>query len=124
MQSKSYFIRNGAGGRPALWQFDNYKPVVAGVNPAEITEGVENMQIQYGIDADSNGIIESYSAANAVANWNLVAAVRISLLVTGNDDNVATSKQKYTYNDVQVEAPDQRLRQVFTATISVRNKTQ
>lgn len=125
MQSKSYFIRNGASGRPALWQFDNYKPVAAGVNPAEIAEGVESMQIQYGVDADLNGIVESYSAANAVANWSQVAAVRISLLVAGNDDNVATSKQKYNYNGaLLVEAPDQRLRQVFTTTVSVRNRTQ
>lgn len=123
MQSKSYFIRTGASGRPALWQFDNYKPAV-GDNPAEIAEGVENMQILYGIDADSNGIVESYSAADAVANWSLVAAVRISLLLAGNDDNVATSKQKYNYNGVLVEAPDRRLRQVFTATVSVRNRTQ
>lgn len=121
MQSKSYFIRNGASGRPALWQFDNYKPADG---PAEIAEGVENMQILYGIDADSNGIVESYSAANAVANWSQVAAVRISLLVAGNDDNVATSKQKYNYNGALVEAPDQRLRQVFTTTVSVRNRTQ
>jgi len=123
MQSKSYFIRMGASGRPALWQFDNYK-AAGGDNPAEITEGVENMQIQYGIDVDSNGIVESYTTADLVANWSQVAAVRISLLVTGNDDNVATSKQKYTYNGVLVEAPDRRLRQVFTTTISVRNKTQ
>lgn len=123
MQSKSYIIRTGASGRPALWQFDNYKPA-AGDNPAEIAEGVENMQILYGIDADSNGIVESYSAANAVANWSLVAAVRISLLVAGNDDNVATSKQKYNYNGALVEAPDRRLRQVFTTTVSVRNRTQ
>ncbi|KVW93427.1 PilW family protein [Thiobacillus denitrificans] len=123
MQSKSYFIRDGASGRPALWQFDNYKPA-GGDNPAEIAEGVENMQILYGIDADSNGIVESYSAANAVANWSQVAAVRISLLVAGNDDNVATSKQKYNYNGALVDAPDQRLRQVFTTTVSVRNRTQ
>ena len=124
MQSKSYFIRNGAGGRPALWQFDNYKPVAAGVNPAEITEGVENMQILYGIDADSNGIVESYTTADLVANWNLVAAVRISLLLAGNDDNVATSAQTYTYDGGSVTAGDQRLRQVFTTTVSVRNRTQ
>lgn len=124
MQSKSYFIRTGASGRPALWQFDNYKPVVAGVNPAEITEGVENMQIQYGIDTNADGIVESYTPATAALDWNQVAAVRISLLVTGNDDNVATSKQKYNYNGALVEAPDQRLRQVFTTTVSVRNRTQ
>ncbi len=123
MQSRSYFIRTGASGRPALWQFDNYKPA-GGDNPAEIADGVENMQIQYGIDANADGIVESYSAANAGTSWNLVAAVRISLLVAGNDDNVATSKQKYNYNGALVTATDQRLRQVFTTTISMRNRTQ
>jgi type IV pilus assembly protein PilW len=123
MQSKSYFIRTGASGRPALWQFDNYKPA-GGDNPAEIAEGVENMQILYGIDANADGVVESYSAADAVANWSLVAAVRISLLMAGNDDNVATSKQKYNYNGALVDAPDRRLRQVFTTTVSVRNRTQ
>ena len=123
MQSKSYFIRNGASGRPALWQFDNYKPA-GGDNPAEIAEGVENLQIQYGIDANLDGIVELYSAANAVADWNQVAAVRISLLVSSNDDNIATSKQVYNYNGASVTAPDLRLRQAFTATISVRNRTQ
>ena len=123
MQSKTYFIRTGASGRPALWQFDNYKPAV-GDNPAEIAEGVENMQIQYGIDANSDGVVESYARANAVGNWNQVAAVRISLLVAGNDNNVATSAQTYAYDGGSVTATDQRLRQVFTTTVSVRNKTQ
>lgn len=123
MQSKTYFIRAGASGRPALWQFDNYK-ALGGDNPAEIAEGVENMQIQYGIDANGDGVVESYAAASAVADWKQVAAVRISLLVAGNDDNLAPVKQKYNYNGAQVEAPDLRLRQVFTSTVSVRNRTQ
>lgn len=123
MQSKSYFIRTGASGQPALWQFDNYK-AAGGDNPAEIAEGVENMQIQYGIDANSDGVVESYARANAVGNWNQVAAVRISLLVAGNDNNVATSAQTYAYDGGSVIATDQRLRQVFTSTVSVRNKTQ
>lgn len=123
MQSKSYFIRTGASGRPALWQFDNYK-AAGGDNPAEIAEGVENMQIQYGVDANADGVVESYAKADAVADWNLVAAVRISLLVAGNDDNVATAKQKFNYDGAPFEAGDQRLRQVFTTTVSVRNRTQ
>lgn len=128
MQSKSYFIRESASStatnkRYALWQFDNYK-APGGDNPAELAEGVENMQIQYGIDANADGVVESYSAADTVANWSQVAAVRISLLVVGNDDSVTTSKQKYTYDGGSVDALDNRLRQVFTTTVSVRNRTQ
>lgn len=128
MQTKSYFIRESASStvankRYSLWQFDNYKPT-GGDNPAEIAEGVENMQIEYGSDADSNGIVDSYTSAAVVADWKKVAAVRISLLVAGNDDNVASSKQKYNYNKAAVTADDFRLRQVFTTTVGVRNRIQ
>lgn len=123
MQSKTYFIRTGASGGPALWQYDNHRPA-GGDNPAEIAEGVENMQIQYGIDANGDGVVESFATAGTVGNWNQVAAVRVSLLLVGQDDMVATSNQKYTYNGSVVEAADQKLRQVFTTTVSVRNKTQ
>lgn len=128
LQSKSYFIRESASStatnkRYALWQFDNYK-APGGDNPAEIAEGIENLQIEYGIDSTADGVVESYTTADAVLDWNQVAAVRISLLVAGNDDNIATSEQKYNYNHALVTADDQRLRQVFTTTVSVRNRTQ
>lgn len=128
MQTKSYFIRESAistasNKRLSLWQFDNHK-AVGGDNPAEIADGIENMQVQYGSDANADGIVESYSKADAVPDWKKVAAVRISLLVAGNDDNVASGKQKYTYDGAAIEAGDLRLRQVFTTTVSLRNKTQ
>lgn len=128
MQTKSYFIRESASStaankRYSLWQFDNHKPT-GGDNPAEIAEGVESMQIQYGNDADSDGAVESYTTADAVADWKKVAAVRISLLVAGNDDNVASSKQKFNYDGIPFTADDFRLRQVFTTTVGVRNKIQ
>lgn len=127
MESKSYFIRTGASGNPALWQFDNYK-AGGGDNPAEIAEGVENMQIVYGVDTNGDGIVENYAKASAVADWKQVAAVRISLLTVGSDDNVASvpssGKYKYFYDGAEVEAPDKRLRLVFTTTVSVRNRTQ
>lgn len=127
MQSKTYFIRESKNSTPAnkrysLWQYDNYKPS-GGDNPAELAGGVENMQILYGVDATGDGVVETYVKAGAVANWQQVAAVRISLLVVG-DDNIATSAQQYTYDGAAVTATDRRLRQVFTTTVSVRNRTQ
>jgi len=85
------------------------------------------MQILYGIDTDGDGVINDsagYVKASAVTNWNQVAAIRISLLVAGSDDNVATAAQTYTYDGASVTAGDKRLRQVFTTTVSVRNRTQ
>ena len=133
MQSKTFFIRESASStaankRYSLWQFENYKVAAGGGdNPAEIADGVENMQVLYGIDTDGDGVINDsvgYVKAGAVTNWNQVAAVRISLLVAGGDDNVATAAQTYTYDGGSVTAGDKRLRQVFTTTVSVRNRTQ
>jgi type IV pilus assembly protein PilW len=123
MQSKTYFIRTGASGRAALWQFDNYQPLSAN-NPAEIAEGIENMQILYGIDANSDGAVESYTTAAVVANWNQVAAVRINVLVSSPENNVTTSTQTYNFNNASVTAGagDRRMYQTFTATIGVRNR--
>jgi type IV pilus assembly protein PilW len=119
MESRAYFIRTSlATGHPALWQ-------QAGANTAqEIADGVENMQIQYGIDTNGDGVVDSYTTAAGVANWNQVVAVRISLLVVSPDDQIATSNQTYTYNGASVTAGDNKLRQVFTTTVSVRNRTQ
>jgi type IV pilus assembly protein PilW len=120
MQTRTYFIRTGASGRPALWQ-------VTGANAAqEIADGIENMQIQYGLDTTGDGVVDgsSYVTADAVTDWTQVAAVRISLLMVGTDDNTATSNQTYNYNGAAVTAGDMKLRQVFTATVSVRNRTQ
>ena len=120
MQSRSYFIRTGASGRPSLWQ------ATGATAPQELADGVQNMQIEYGLDTTGDGVVDgsSYVKASAVTDWNQVAAVRISLLMVGTDDNLATSAQTYNYDDASVTAGDKKLRQVFTATVSVRNRTQ
>lgn len=122
MQSKTYFIASGANGSPALWEYNNYRPVVAGSNPAELVGGVENMQIEYGLDTNADRAVDSYVAAGAVANWNQVVAVRISLLMASPDNNVVTSQQTYNYNKVAVPAGDRRMYQTFTTTIGIRNR--
>ena len=121
MQSKTYFIRTGASGRPALWVYDNFL-ATSGSNPVELADGVQNMQVQYGIDTDSNGAVDSYATAGGVTNWNQVVAVRISLLMASPDNNIVTSQQTYNYNNAAVAAGDRRMYQVLTTTIGVRNR--
>lgn len=117
MQSKTYFIRTGASGRRALWVYDNYQ-----ATSAELVDGVENMQIQYGIDSNSDGALDSYTTAGGVTDWNRVVAVRISLLMASPDNNIVTSQQTYNYNNAAVAAGDRRMYQVLTTTIGVRNR--
>lgn len=121
--SYTYYIRNGQSGQPALWRLDNTQ-AVGGDNPAELVEGVEDMQITYGEDTDSDGTPNQYLAANAVGNWANIRSVRINLLFRTLDNNLTTAAQTYSFNGTTAAAGDRRLRRTFTATISVRNRLQ
>jgi type IV pilus assembly protein PilW len=59
-------------------------------------DGVENLQIEYGIDTDADGAPDLYSAAPAgangcattvcaIANWNAVVAIKLSVLARASD---------------------------------------
>ena len=122
-RSYSFFIRNNASGEPALWRLDNAKPLNA-TNPAELVEGVENMQIVYGEDTNTpaDNIANYYVPANAVVNWANVVSVRISLVIRSMTDNLAAQPLAYAYNGATITPTDRRLRQVFTSTIALRNR--
>lgn len=112
----AYFIRTGAGGRPSLYRLGG----LAGAR--EIVEGVEQMQILYGVDTNADGAANTYVAANN-ANMAQVVSVRISLLVASIEDNIAKQAVPYTINGVTVNNPgDRRIRRVFNATIALRNR--
>lgn len=50
-----------------------------------ISEGIENLQLEYGIDTDSNGVPDSYSTAPAAADWKNVVGVKIFLLARNTE---------------------------------------
>ena len=90
----------------------------------ELVEGVEDLQIFYGIDTDNNRTPNRYVTANNVGDWGNVVSAEVRLLLQTLDDNLATQANKqYTFNDVPSVSPDLRLRRTFTNTISIRNRT-
>lgn len=134
-RSYTYFLQLGASGQPALWRLDNNKPVLAGSNPEELIEGIENMQTTYGVDTDAAGAVGSgtpnyYVSANnvAAADWPKVVSIRISLLAATVDDNLTAQPVPYTYNGVTTTTTsvppvtDRRIRRVFNTTIAIRNR--
>jgi len=125
--SLTYYIRQGAGGRNALWVYDNTKTTTPGHNPMELIEGVEDMQVTYGVDTTGDDIVDSYQTANTVdtaTNWINVISAEISLLVETQADNLTTDNLTYTYNGATVTSADNRLRRVFTTVVSIRNRVQ
>lgn len=97
-------------------------------NEASLVEGVDKIQIQYGIstttsDLDSKSV-NQYVSADRVTDWGKVLAVRIAVLAnSGVELNPApTQKKFYLFDAGPFEFPDDRkLRQVFTTTVSLRN---
>lgn len=91
-------------------------------NGTAVADNIEDMQIEYGIDTDKDGVIESYQEAAGVADFGQVAAVRVNLLVRGPTGHAATGNQTYAFNGADVTKTDGFLRQVYTATFTVRNQ--
>jgi type IV pilus assembly protein PilW len=118
-----YYVRDStAPGLPAgtrsLWRR-------AGLNAAEeLIEGVEQMQVQFGIDTDGDLIVDVYQRANEVADWGEVISVSVGLLLR-SIDGYGTDLDNRAFQVLDVAVPaagDNRIRQVFTATASVRNR--
>lgn len=106
----SYSIRSGENGQPSLFKDD-----------IELIEGVENMQILYGINNATSPVPTYYTTADKVTDWTQVGTLKVSLLVASNNDNVTSKKIDYTYNNAATTPTDKRLRRIFSTVITVRN---
>ncbi len=142
-----YFVANNAAGRPAL-----YRQAPGQATGDELLEGVENLQLEFGVDTNADQAVDDYQTANAVdaAAWSgwdwvtvtptppstetrardssLVRAVRYSLLVRG-EDSVMDEPQQYSFNSstyyggaATAATGDRRLRQIFTSTVGIRSR--
>ncbi|VAW91554.1 hypothetical protein MNBD_GAMMA21-1083 [hydrothermal vent metagenome] len=141
--SNAYYVAINPNGEPSLYRMEMQPGAVAN----ELINGVESMQILYGIDTDKNlldgneltdsgdGTANAYVTANNVvaANENIVS-VRISLLIRTTNEvstksTVAPVTQNYLMAGISaadgttVTSPaDRRQRKVFTTTVKLRNK--
>ncbi|WP_256674089.1 PilW family protein [Pseudomonas tumuqii] len=118
LQSATYYIGNDVNSRPALRRIS----FSTGVAVDEVLiEGVENMQILYGI-AGANKQVSNYVSAASVADWDDVVSVRVYLLVVGAETNVTPENQVIDFNGAAVTIGNRRLAQVFSSTIGIRNR--
>ena len=135
IRTTTYFIResdNGTG--PALWRRSG------GVAPAqELAEGVENMQLLFGLDTDANQTADEYRTADNInANqWRNVVSIQVALLVAGVTEQVPVAAgdppafARVAESDPRIFTllgedvgpfDDGRLRRVVTFTIALRNR--
>lgn len=122
LQSRLYYIGRGSNGFPALRRASLSAGGTLG-GDAELVGGIENMQIEYGVDTNSDASVDVYRDASAVTNWGRVLSARISLLVAGEAERVlevATDTLPAPFDTV--DTSDRRLRKVFISTVALRNK--
>lgn len=134
-----FYIGQGASGAPSLFMTAT---TGTSLRHLELAEGVENMQILYGVDTDippapldfanqylTAAQVNALTAANPLTGWPRVMSVRVSLLVrTGNVSGQAdqiTDTRTYLLSGAGVTIDpvnDNRQRRVFTTTIQLRNR--
>jgi len=113
-----YYIDTGDSGEPALFRKDTAE------TPEELVEGVEDMQILYGenTNSDDDGIPDTFVDAANVSDWDAVVNVRVELLLRGSEENVSEGFGEYTFNGATVTAGDKRLRKTVALSASLRNR--
>lgn len=120
-RSSAYFIGEGASGEPALFR----ERLDAGASGAvELAEGVENMQILYGVSTGVDRAADRYVTAANVSNWDQVVSVRMALLFR-TADRIADEEAARSFNLAGTEITtqsDRRSRVVSMSTVGVRNR--
>lgn len=95
----------------------------------ELIEGVENMQIMYGVDSNADQIADSFVNATGVAGaggWGNIVSVKIALLLRTLNSDVNNEVDTNTYDllgTIINPTDDQRRRRVYHTTVQIRNRT-
>lgn len=121
-----YYLAPGTADETllSLWRKTGNTP-----NSDEIAEGIERLEVRFGVDTNGDERVDVYLDANAIgaADWGSVYSVQVSLLARAPQAYGAElDNQTYTLlSDPAVTAGpfgDRHLRKVFVATVAVRNQ--
>jgi len=84
---------------------------------------VEGFRILYGVDTDGDFSAERYVPFDGNLNPDLINSIRIGLLI-GSGDPIRTRSRSETFAllDQEYSTNDRIVRQVFTATLKLRNR--
>jgi type IV pilus assembly protein PilW len=121
-----YYIRNFAyqagDGIPTLC-----KKVLTGNNPGMDTEclaaGIEDMQVEYGIDINGDGFANVYMPAPTLDEIQNIVSARVSLLArTSENDTRYENKKTYSLSNANDYTPDDNFhRRVVSTTVAIQN---
>ncbi len=126
VQTIIYYVRDSTSGNgPALWR------KLGAAQPQVLIEGVENLQILYGMGTASSPRATRYIRADQVLpnEWNNVVSITMSVLVRSEvESGVEADNRTYSLlgADGATLGPfaDRRQRAVYTTTVVLRNRAE
>jgi type IV pilus assembly protein PilW len=121
LSTAAYYIGVGTSGAPSLFrQRLDTAPEV----PQELVEGVESMQVLYGVSTGAFKRADVYREADNVTNWQNVVSVRVAFIVRSADGaNSEDVTRVFNLLGTEVTAPTDRRARLFSAsTIGIRNR--
>ncbi|GAA4649580.1 hypothetical protein GCM10023116_18540 [Kistimonas scapharcae] len=88
-----------------------------------LVDGIDNLQLLYGVDTNNNGSINQYVSADRVNTnaWDNVRAVRIALLASAMASTDNPQQQFLLLDAPTITTNDGITRQLFTTTVTVKN---
>lgn len=98
-------------------------PLAPGAPPIGqvLLSDVEDLQILYGVDTNSDQSVDQYT--DLPADWEQVITARICVLIRSEKTNVVSAGNYLDCNGASIAIPsDRRLRRAFTSTINLRNR--
>jgi len=121
-----YFIRqfanNPGDGIPTLC-----RKVLNGAGPSMVTEclatGIENLQIEYGIDTTEDGTPDTYMPSPTLAEMQNVVTARVFILARTTDIDTRYDNDKtYSISNSPDFLPDDSFhRRVFSTSVTIQN---
>ena len=121
IESYTYFIApgggfNNTGQTPrSLWRKAGLQP------PVELVEGVEDLQILYGVDTDNDEAPNQYLPAYLVLDWRRLTTLIVTVVVNSIDDTGGTTTSSTGCPPPGGCAVDGLQRRTFTQTFQLRN---
>jgi type IV pilus assembly protein PilW len=115
----------GGGKVPSLYRQTLVNGVVDTSTPEEIAYGVDDLQVQYGIDTNGDNSVDSFTDAKDAGDpmWGQVIAARIWLLVRAECPETGyTNDTIYTMAGTDYTPNDHYRRQLYTTTVRLRNR--
>jgi type IV pilus assembly protein PilW len=97
-----------------------------------LVEGIENLQIEYGLDTNADGVAESFTASpSSVTDWSRVAALRIHVLARNTETSAGYTDTKTYQLGLNADGTANNLtpggafrRHVYTQVVRVQNPSQ